>query len=250
MTLHVARNADWRSFCSGFSSFNAINREKAQVRRHPGLKTSIAHLNRFSDIKTVSLLVGPEKTEFIVHKKIICDASPFFYKAFNSGFREGRKQSMNLPEEGPELVDCLTQWLYAPDFQKVRENLPVDTNVHTGEVDFYLLAEKFGIKKLKDQIIDHLVQYTNDTSVNPADKRFISFAKMAEIYNHTTPKDGLRKLVLQWYKKHIDLKCYDDEGVQQWLCTEPELARDLILTYTQRNREQEAQNPPKLTPKD
>ena len=100
-------------------------------------------------------LIIPPLTCFVVHKQIICDPSSFFKKAFTSNFREGNDQSMNLPKENPELIDCLIRWLYVQDFQKVKEN-----NLGP-EIDFYLLAGRLGIKQVKNQIIDFLVRYTN-----------------------------------------------------------------------------------------
>ena len=66
--------------------------------------------SRFTNAAMVSLHVGLNASVIIVHKDILCNASAFFEKAFNSGLKEGLSQTMTLPEENAELFDILIGW--------------------------------------------------------------------------------------------------------------------------------------------
>jgi hypothetical protein len=61
----------------------------------------------------VRLLVGASKEEYTVHKQPLCAASKFFEMALEGNFSEGHSKQVELPEDIPDLVDFLCDWLYA-----------------------------------------------------------------------------------------------------------------------------------------
>jgi hypothetical protein len=62
--------------------------------------------------EVVKIHVGRKRKEFIVHKKLICDASKFFKDAFTGPFKEGQEGVMYMPEDDPESFSCFIEWLY------------------------------------------------------------------------------------------------------------------------------------------
>jgi len=76
--------------------------------------------------EVVSVLVGKERKEFIVHKKLICQASKFFNDAFTGPFKEGQENKMDMPEDDPEVFSCFIDWLY-------RNPLPVVEDTYVAE---------------------------------------------------------------------------------------------------------------------
>jgi hypothetical protein len=61
----------------------------------------------------VAIYVGPERKEFTVHKKLLCDSADFFKGAFTRDFEEAHKGEIQMPEDSPGAfslyVDCRSQ---------------------------------------------------------------------------------------------------------------------------------------------
>ncbi|KAL2072722.1 hypothetical protein VTL71DRAFT_12065 [Oculimacula yallundae] len=67
---------------------------------------------RFGD-ELVLLKVGPQGTQFTVHKNLICASAPFFDAAFQPGaFKEGIEGILNLPEDHPGALGIFVEYLY------------------------------------------------------------------------------------------------------------------------------------------
>nr|OQO18170.1 hypothetical protein B0A51_14102 [Rachicladosporium sp. CCFEE 5018] len=66
-----------------------------------------------SDATPTTTPTGPKgAVSYLVHKELLCSASPFFAAALNSTFAEGLDQTVRLPEEKPEVFEWFLQWLY------------------------------------------------------------------------------------------------------------------------------------------
>lgn len=77
---------------------------------------------------TVTVLVGPDKYKFIVHKNLICASSTFFGCAFEGNFAEGATQQIELPEEKPCLFKFFCDWLYLAEYYGANwSRIPIDT---------------------------------------------------------------------------------------------------------------------------
>ena len=53
------------------------------------------------------LLVGEEEVPFLIHKKILCENSPFFESACKPEWMKDDEKTIKLPEDDPELVDIM-----------------------------------------------------------------------------------------------------------------------------------------------
>ncbi|KAI9743416.1 MAG: hypothetical protein M1835_002924 [Candelina submexicana] len=62
-----------------------------------------------------TLSVGPNEQLFEVHKTVLCQ-SPVFAAMCSSKFKEAHDKHVKLPEDDPEDVGKLVQYLYAQDF--------------------------------------------------------------------------------------------------------------------------------------
>ncbi|KAF3762338.1 hypothetical protein M406DRAFT_280414, partial [Cryphonectria parasitica EP155] len=87
----------------------------------------------------VRLLVGPNRTEFIIHKKLLCGSSSFFRYSLESVSTPSSPASAKdgdggavvkpekvlwLSEESPEMVDLFLLWLYQrSSFRNMLENM-------------------------------------------------------------------------------------------------------------------------------
>ncbi|KAL8727948.1 MAG: hypothetical protein Q9166_005713 [cf. Caloplaca sp. 2 TL-2023] len=60
---------------------------------------------------TVTVLVGPEKERFSIHKRLICQY-PFFTAAYDGAFEESAAGTLKLPEHDPFIFRFFIYWLY------------------------------------------------------------------------------------------------------------------------------------------
>lgn len=59
----------------------------------------------------VTVLVGPEKHRFDVHRALVCASSDFFQAALNGGFKE-QGGEINLPDQETKTFKFFVHWLY------------------------------------------------------------------------------------------------------------------------------------------
>ena len=83
-----------------------------------------------------------------LHKDRLCDASAFFRSAFNSDFKEGSEQSMELLEEKVDIFEACARWLYLGDHKL---GMPKESSMQVlrDYVDLFLLADRYQLSGLK-----------------------------------------------------------------------------------------------------
>jgi hypothetical protein len=75
----------------------------------------------------ITICVGPEQRLFAGHEEILCQ-SPFFEAACHGQFVESNAKRINLPEEIPEVLSSVLEYLYKGDyFPKLMHNKRKDT---------------------------------------------------------------------------------------------------------------------------
>ncbi|KAF4635212.1 hypothetical protein G7Y89_g2884 [Cudoniella acicularis] len=111
----------------------------------------------------VNIYVEPKYKNFPIHKKILCDRSEHFSKAFNGDFKEGLEQTMRLPKESPNTFEDFITWLY-------RGNLPSWTSKKRNYVPLYrcfFLAEKLRIDCLCNVVIGKIQDIQKERAEKP-----------------------------------------------------------------------------------
>lgn len=120
----------------------------------------ILHCRSFSD--TIKLVVGSlhyKPTTFIIHKDLLCAASPFFEAGCKPVWQDGAECAMELPEDDPEYFASLAYWVYNnevayPDLHHMGRRSLHDLS------GVYLLAEKYQMPRLQNDLIDAMVYET------------------------------------------------------------------------------------------
>jgi BTB/POZ domain len=75
----------------------------------------------------ITICVGPEQRLFAGHEEILCQ-SPFFEAACRGQFVESNAKRINLPEEIPEVLSSVLEYLYKGDYSpKLMHNKRKDT---------------------------------------------------------------------------------------------------------------------------
>jgi hypothetical protein len=63
----------------------------------------------------VTLVVGPEHRLFAAHEDVLCH-SPFFAAALKEQFFESTAKRIDLPDEEPQVLSCVLEYLYKGDY--------------------------------------------------------------------------------------------------------------------------------------
>lgn len=61
----------------------------------------------------VTITVGSEKVEFMVHQDLICDRSPFFKAAYSGEWAEAQRKKVDLPDHEADSFKIYLEWAYS-----------------------------------------------------------------------------------------------------------------------------------------
>ncbi|MCJ1434599.1 hypothetical protein MMC27_003968 [Xylographa pallens] len=125
--------------------------------------------------ETISLFVGPERKQYVVHKRLLCDTVPYFSKLLDGPFVESKADHVALDDEieDPIAVELFCHWLYRGSLPNISEesnqkDLLVekidDSGVLAAEIPYhhlYYMADKWCMTLLKNQTMD-CIKYFHD----------------------------------------------------------------------------------------
>ena len=155
------------------------------------------HLTIFSDSfdTMVVVKVGSDKEVFTMHKRIICNVSPFVKAAFEGKFAEAQKQVLELPDESVSMFKHFQLWVYTDSIMAKDETVQ-DISPHL-LAGLYIFGEKCGIPDLQNVAIDFLIDWF-DTPGS------LSVTIFSEVYHGTPNKSPLRKLLVDFMVRNPD----------------------------------------------
>lgn len=178
------------------------------------------------------LKVGPKKTRFDVHKRQLCETSPFFEAAFNGNFRE-KAGTMNLVEDDVQAFEHFVRWVYERDMDILLEGDKDHLLARMRElIEVYVLADKYDIPALKN----HIIQILFDAVKHGSDKklhglRLPLLEDVQYIYANTARGSTLRKFVIACFTWFVQFEWYLTAPVSDWLGNNPEIAADLAIQF-------------------
>ncbi|TVY40715.1 hypothetical protein LSUB1_G002409 [Lachnellula subtilissima] len=140
----------------------------------------------------VTIYVGKEQKEYIVHKKAICDTADYFSKAFTGAFEE-RVGVMYLPEESSDAFGLFVHWLY-----RGRVSL-VHSQKHLERLfKLYVFAEKLCLVELANKTMDIIRIISLYNPEAETKNSMVSYA-----FRNTFTDSPIRKWALQDYVRHL-----------------------------------------------
>lgn len=104
---------------------------------------------------TVTLLIGVDSVEFHVPQSVLCTL-PFFQAALQGEFREASEQKISMPEDEPQIVSALIEFLYtggytyaySPADETDSDAPPADLQEGSFHVGVYATAFKYDCQEL------------------------------------------------------------------------------------------------------
>ena len=136
----------------------------------------------------VDIYVGPESTHWPLHERLLCYHSPFFSRIFydeKSEPRSGNK-SYGLPDEDDDKpFEMLVGWLYSKSIRAPKEEQDV-----APLLDLYLLADKFEMQKLQEDVVEVVRMFYQSTSTYPGLRR------VQYIYGNTDEDNVMREMMV------------------------------------------------------
>jgi hypothetical protein len=164
----------------------------------------------------VKVYLGKKRKEFVIHKKLLCNKSDFFRKAFTGSFKEG-EGVIYLPDDSPGPFSIFIDWLY-------RSTIPPG---HTEEYfnnlfKLYIFASKLCLNELADGAIDRIRdmvhKYDNNADITPA---LVDF-----VYSKTSTESPLRTYCIHGLAFNLWDHCFPPIPARQELAAIWQLCRD------------------------
>lgn len=89
-------------------SFSEQMKRKMQDLGSPTISSSL-------NSPIITLIVGQEQRLFAAHEDVLC-RSPYFAVALKGQFLDGGAKKVELPDEDPEILSCILEFLYKGDY--------------------------------------------------------------------------------------------------------------------------------------
>lgn len=103
---------------------------------------------------TVTLLIGADRVQFHVPQSVLC-ILPFFQAALQGEFREAVEQKIEMPEDDPQIVSALIEFLYTGGYtyaysqeETDSDDPPADLEEGSFHVGVYATAFKYDCQAL------------------------------------------------------------------------------------------------------
>ena len=168
--------------------------------------------------------------------EMICKESPFFKSAFMGAgqFEETAQKSMKLPEDDPETIDWMLQWIYFkayPFDRKAAKEGDQQAQIALWQLAYlYVAADKYGITALKNDVVNQLFMFADLASYLPDD------SVVEYIYNNTTPHSKLRQLIVEWHISFVSFKWFKHDVDGSFVRENSDFSADLMTEMAARLR--------------
>ncbi|KAJ9603699.1 hypothetical protein H2200_011885 [Cladophialophora chaetospira] len=130
---------------------------------------SFTESKSFATSPIVTLIVGPTRKKYSVHKDLLVKFSTFFAKCLSAGMAEQERNQVELPEDTCQQFDVIVEFMYSmPIKLEILARSVEDEDGANSLIQLYLTADKYGITKFQDCIADYLRERYTGSFVDPA----------------------------------------------------------------------------------
>lgn len=174
----------------------------------------------------MTLLVGNDRDEHIIHETLLRSRSPFFASALKKEWDATQERRIPLPDDDGAVVELYLQWLYRGKLftRPLSEDIGNDCYEHSLLVDAFNFGEKIQDEQFKDCVIDALIISVASPDTNGTNW-FPTGSCVTRAYDGTPVGSPLRKLLVDFHVVHGSREWLKDENHPEFLA---DLAKDLI----------------------
>jgi hypothetical protein len=169
------------------SNKRPLDDDTPSLQRHEKRK---AYVVRFSN--TITVLVGDERTPYMLHKDKICAQSNFFKAACSQAYEPWAAVDVDdsivrLPEESPEHFETYRDWVYK---SQIHISNAISVNEEIGLMRLYLLGIVLDDYKFRNAVMERLIGTLNLIDAFPTSK------EIGEVYAKTSAGSPLRRFLV------------------------------------------------------
>ena len=165
------------------------------------MPTVYSHLYRHPFEEAAEVLVGHEKTKFVVHTSILCQQSTFFQAAFSQRWNAERTP-ITIPDTTSTTFNDYLTLVYRDKVAKAREVQAYFVHL----IRLYLLADKLGDLKASNKTIDKIIKFSDRNASAP------EYATVAMVMAATPENSRLRRLMVDFYVLEVTKESFDEEA--------------------------------------
>lgn len=168
----------------------------------------------------VYVLVGEEKTAFVMRRLLVMKESDFFRSELMRMRERGLNGHIDLPDVVPALFQSIMFWLYQSELPfevPDQESHPTPKWMHEGQVtadlmvDMYLFGHKYSMAKLCDTAVDHVFAYF-ERSPSERPKQFLQASTVEDLFNTMDADAPMCRLAvemaLRWAPQSMFTTCH------------------------------------------
>ncbi|KAF2638198.1 hypothetical protein P280DRAFT_405100, partial [Massarina eburnea CBS 473.64] len=147
---------------------------------------------------------------FQVHKGLLTHHSPYFCASLKDFWAEGATNTVRLPTDNPKVFSAFFHWLYSHS-GALYSGLTPEGKIPLEPAEIcgiYVFGDTKVIPELCNAAIDLLFQKTFQNMA------FLNALTVAYIYDNTMEKAMIRKLIVDYATRSIDLRQL--RGEKQW----------------------------------
>ncbi|KAG9558853.1 hypothetical protein KCU71_g3793, partial [Aureobasidium melanogenum] len=143
--------------------------------------------------ETVSILVGPNKEKYVLHKGLLCFYSDFFRAAFEGAFKEAHENKIELPDVFVDVFEAFQVWLYSRSLRDPKD--PGDSStrpqflLHGTLAYLWVFGDKYQIPLLQNDSVDAMLEKMDE------EKLFATIV-VNVAYQSTMRGSALRRLAI------------------------------------------------------
>jgi hypothetical protein len=147
-----------------------------------------------------------------VHKKLLCDRCSYFAGAFNTSFQEAFESVVRFPEDDPDAMAALIDFIYRGVIPEGPTDDPTEAeknNYFTTLAKSYVLAEKLCFEQFMNRLLENYLQADIPlTAITTTTNRHYALSEVVDyIYTNTHSNSRLRRLVATEAATHLN--CID-----------------------------------------
>lgn len=143
----------------------------------------------------VDIYVGPESTHWNLHEKLLTYHSPFFAKTFyDKKYKSSTSKTFGMPDVDDAPFELFVGWLYSRALR-----YPQDEKDIGPLLDLYLLADKFDISKLAEDVVETVRAFYHNNETYPGLRR------VQYIYANTSEDDIMRDMMVSSVARYLTL---------------------------------------------